>query len=100
MSAKKTAPAPEADTAQASLAERASQANLANIVRKVKAGSSLTAAETRTLAEFRRGDEVKASEMLRRGMIVMQKIRTIIEESPLPKTLQRRIMDEIASIDA
>ena len=100
MSAKKTAPAPVADTAQASLAERASQANLANIVRKVKAGSSLTAAETRTLAEFRRGDEVKASEMLRRGVIVMQKIRTIIEESPLPKTLQRRIMDEIASIDA
>jgi hypothetical protein len=83
----------------ASLAERVAQANLANIMRKVKAGSSLTAAETRTLAEARRGDEAKAAEMIRRGMAVMQRIREIIEGSPLPKSLQRKILDDLANIN-
>jgi len=98
MSAKKTPAAPE-EQQMPSLAERVAQANLANIMRKVKAGSSLTAAETRTLADARRGDEVRAAEMLRRGVAVMQRIRTVIETSPLPKALQRKIIDDLASIN-
>lgn len=105
MSAKKTPakktsspPAPAA-APELSLVERVAQANLANIMRKVKAGSSLTAAETRTLADARRADEARATEMLRRGMAALAQIRDIIEESALPRTLKQRIYDKIAIIN-
>lgn len=95
-SANQSATPPAFDPSE--LASQAMRANLANIIRKVKAGSTLTASETRTLAETRRKDEERASEYIRRGTAVMVQIREIIESSALPKTLQRQIIEKIAEI--
>ena len=84
------------------LVDKIHAANLANIARKVQEKKSLTGIEVKQLNDAKRsaGFDAKSSaeSILSEGLIVMGKIKTIIEASKLTTADKREIFQKIAGI--
>jgi hypothetical protein len=79
------------------------RANTSNIIKKVKAGKTLTAIESKALEKFQREEnarqEMTAARMIAQGVAVMEEIKAIIDASRLTASEKAEIANLIASID-
>ncbi len=88
MSAKKT-------PLQPTLIDRVHSANLANIMRKVQEKKTLTAVEVKQINDAKRAEAEKQKtdyrELIADGIVIMEKIKSIIDNSSLAVAEKRRI---------
>ena len=81
-------------------AERIKSASLANIIKRVKEGGTLTANERKMIDESTKEAEESARAKLNHGTTIIRKISEIINSSKLTPAEKKEIFFQLSQIEA